>query len=196
MERWLDRGGRFDRFTRWVAFLGFIGLLAVALGTMGDVLLRWLFNAPIEGFEEVSELTFAIIIAACFPAGLIQGHNITIRLLGKALGKRADQWLEAFGAALTLTFFVIVVWQIFVFALDETLNNRFTQTLEMVTGPWWWLVSAVILICVPVQILVTLVAVMRAVTGRAPEAAEHGETPDFMAGIGIESDDPPTHGMT
>ncbi len=97
MEQWLDQGGRFDRFTRWVAFLGLVGLLAVALGTMGDVLLRWLFNSPIEGFEEVSELTFAIIVAACFPAGLIQGHNITIRLLGKGLGRRADQWLEAFG---------------------------------------------------------------------------------------------------
>jgi TRAP-type C4-dicarboxylate transport system permease small subunit len=196
MEHWLDRGGRFDRFTRWVAFLGLMGLLVVALGTMGDVLLRWLFNAPIEGFEEVSELTFAIIVAACFPAGLIQGHNITIRLLGKGLGKRADQWLEAFGAALTLTFFVIVVWQIFVFALDETLNSRFTQTLEMLTGPWWWLVSGVIVICVPVQVLVTLVAVMRAVTGRAPDAAAHEEMPDFMAGIEIDSDEPPGRGAT
>ena len=98
--------------------------------------------------------------------------------------------------ATPLAFFVIVVWQIFVFTLDETLNNRFTQTLEMVTGPWWWIVSAVILISVPVQFLVTIVAVMRAVTGRAPEADMHGETPDFLAGIEIEGDGPPTHGAT
>ena len=79
MEKLLDPGAWLDRFTRRVAFIGLVGLLAVAIATMVDVLLRWLFNSPIEGYEDVSQLLFAVIIAACFPAGLIQGRNITIR---------------------------------------------------------------------------------------------------------------------
>lgn len=167
MERLLDSGAWLDTLTRRVAFVGLIGLLVVAVATMGDVLLRWLFNAPIEGYEDVTELLFAIIIAACFPAVLLQQGNITIRFLGKALGPRATLWLEALGTVATFIFFVVVAWQIGSFALDETVNSRFTQTLEMPTGPWWWAVTALLTMCVPVQFTVAAVAVMRAITGRA-----------------------------
>ena len=96
MDKLLDPGAWLDRLTRRVAFIGLVGLLAVAIATMVDVLLRWLFNSPIEGYEDVSQLLFAVIIAACFPAGLIQGRNITIRFLGK--GPRAARDALAGGA--------------------------------------------------------------------------------------------------
>ena len=172
MEALLDRGAWLDRLTRRVAFIGLIGLLLVAIATMVDVLLRFLFNSPIEGYEDVTQLLFAIIVAACFPAGLLQGRNITIRFLGKALGPRAELWLEALGAAVTFVFFVLVTWQIAVFAADEMANDRYTQTLELRTGPWWWLITAIIVMCVPVQMMVALVATVRAVTGRVPQGTD------------------------
>ncbi len=170
MEALLDRGAWLDRLTRRVAFVGLIGLLVVAIATMIDVLLRFLFNSPIEGYEDVTQLSFGIIVAACFPAGLLQGRNITIRFLGKALGPRAELWLEALGAAVTFVFFMLVAWQIAVFAADEMANDRYTQTLELRTAPWWWLISVIIFMCLPVQFVVTLVATARAVTGRVPHA--------------------------
>ncbi|MFT5488495.1 MAG: TRAP-type C4-dicarboxylate transport system permease small subunit [Paracoccaceae bacterium] len=154
MEHLLYPGAWLDRFTRWVAFIGLIGLLIVSIVTMVDVLLRWLFSAPIEGYEDITRLLFAIIVASCFPAGLLQGRNITIRFLGKALGSAATRYLEALGAIATLFFFTVVTWRVAVFALDETVNNRFTQTLEISTGPWWWFVSALLLMCVPVQFVI------------------------------------------
>ena len=182
-ELLVERGGQLDRFTRRVAFVGLVGLLAVAVVTMADVLLRWLFSAPIEGFEDVGELLFAVIVATCFPAGLLQGHNITIRFLGRGLGKRTALWLEWFGATLTLVFFVFVAWQLVIFAVDEMENHRFTQTLEMATAPWWWAVTAIIAVCVPVQFLVAVAALVRAITGRVPDTSAHEETPDFLADI-------------
>lgn len=176
MEKLLDPGAWLDRFTRRVAFIGLVGLLSVAIATMVDVLLRWLFNAPIEGYEDVSQLLFAVIIAACFPAGLIQGRNITIRFLGKGLGPRATLWLEALGAIATFGFFTVIAWQVARFALDESLNNRFTQTLEMPTGPWWWAVTAILLMCVPVQLVIAVVKTIAAVTGRAPARADNEES--------------------
>jgi TRAP-type C4-dicarboxylate transport system permease small subunit len=148
MEHLLHPGAWLDRFTRRVAFIGLMGLLIVAVVTMVDVLLRWLFSAPIEGYEDITRLLFAIIVASCFPAGLLQGRNITIRFLGKALGQRVALYLEALGAIATFFFFTVVTWQVAAFALDETLNNRFTQTLEITTGPWWWFVSFLLLMCI------------------------------------------------
>lgn len=185
MESLIARGGRLDRFTRRVAFIGLIGLLIVAIVTMVDVLLRWLFSAPIEGYEDITGLLFGIIVAACFPAGLLQGHNITIRFLGKGIGRRGNLWMEAFGAAATFIFFVCLVWQIGAYALDETVNNRFTQTLELPTGPSWWAATAILLLCIPVQFIVMVVDFLRAVTGEVPEAPDD-DTPDFLADVDLE----------
>ena len=92
----------FDPPTRWIAFLGFFGLLIAAAITVTDALLRGLFSAPLYDWADLNQLVYAIVIVACFPAGLLQGHNITIRFLGSALGTRATYWLEVFGALLTL----------------------------------------------------------------------------------------------
>ena len=81
-------------------------------------------------------------------------------------------WLEALGAAVTFVFFVLVTWQIAVVAADEMANDRYTQTLELRTGPWWWLITAIIVMCVPVQMMVALVATVRAVTGRVPQGTD------------------------
>ena len=165
MDKLLEPGAWFDRFTRRVAFIGLVGLLIVAVVTMIDVLLRWLFNSPIEGYEDITQLLFALIIASCFPAGLLQGRNITIRFLGKALGQRGHLWLEAIGAIATFFFFAVVAWQVTIFSFDEIANNRFTQTLEIATGPWWLVVSIILLMCIPVQFIIAIAKTGAAVKG-------------------------------
>ena len=86
----------FDPSTRWAAFLGFFMLLLSAGVTVTDALMRGFLNAPLYGWADMSQLVYAIVIVACFPAGLLQGHNITIRFLGSGLGPRATHWLEVF----------------------------------------------------------------------------------------------------
>ena len=59
-------------------------------------------------------------------------------------------------------------WQIAAFALEETVKNRYTQTLEMATAPWWWVVTVILVMCVPVQFVIAAVKTAGAVTGRPP----------------------------
>jgi TRAP-type C4-dicarboxylate transport system permease small subunit len=185
-EPLVRRNGWADRATRWITAVGFTALIGVALLTMADVLLRWLFNSPLEGLEDLNRYTFAVAIATCLPAGLIQGHNVTIRFLGPVLGKRATLWLEVLAALATLVFFGLLAWRFAVFSRDETVAGRFTLTLEMATAPWWWTVTAVIVIAVLVQCLISIVRIDRAIAGRLV-AEQHGETPEYLAGL----DDPP-----
>ena len=159
---------RMDAWARWTAFLGFVGLLAVAAVVVVDVLLRWLFGAPLDGVDDVSQLAFAVIVVACFPAGLLQGHNITIRFLGLACGARASHWLEAFGALLTLVFFVFVAWQFVVLTEDLKASGDTTMTVQAITWPWWTVATAIMVSCVPVQAAVVAGHLRRAVTGSGP----------------------------
>ena len=157
--------GMLDALTRRVAVLGFMGLVAMALLTLTDVVLRWTYLPRIPGFGDYGEVVFAVVIATCFPAGLLQGHNITIRFLGRAVGRKGAAWLELIGALATLLFFTLLVWQFVNYTIDLAANTRTTRTLELPLAPWWWITTAVMSLTVPVQGLIVVERAVAAFTG-------------------------------
>ena len=164
----LASGRWYDSSTRWIAFLGFFALLVSAAVTMADALMRSVFNAPLYGWMDLSQLVYAVVIVACFPAGLLQGHNITIRFLGSALGPRWTHWLDVFGALLTLIFFVLVAWQFVVLTGELRDTNDTTMTIKFITWPWWAVATLIVIVCVPIQAVVLRGQFRRAMTGQGP----------------------------
>ncbi len=167
----LDRQERqLDRWTRRIATIGFTGLVIIAVLTMADSMARWLWLPRIPGFSDFNQVIFAVVIATCFPAGLLRANNITIRFLGAALGPAAQRWLDTFGALLTLAFFSMLAWRFVFMTADFQVNNRVTETIELPVAPWWWLTTAIMVSCVPIQVWVVgdrLVGALRGET-RAP----------------------------
>ncbi len=84
--------------------LGVTGFVAVALVTIADVLLRWLFASPVDGLEEVNRLVVAIAIACFFPLAIAERHHIAITFLGSALGQLSSAWLKALASVATTLF--------------------------------------------------------------------------------------------
>ena len=103
-ERLVRPYGTLDRATRWIAFVGLVGLVIVSMVIVLDIVMRGVFSHPLEGLEEITKFVFAIVIASCFPAGLVQGQNVAIRFLGSGLGPKAANWLEVLASACTLLF--------------------------------------------------------------------------------------------
>lgn len=178
-----------DRLTRWVAIVGFCGLVAVSLLTMVDGLSRHVGLPRITGFTDFSQVFFAVIIASCFPIGLLRNQNITITFVGKALGRRGEAVLNAFGALVTFAFFVFVAWQFLVYTIDVTESGRTTRTILMPLAPWWWITSAVILATVPVQAWVTAARFAEAIGGRH-YVYEHIDSADEHHEEGVVAADP------
>jgi TRAP-type C4-dicarboxylate transport system permease small subunit len=73
--------------TQRVAFAGVLAMLVVAFVTTADVLLRWLFNAPIDGLNEIVGLGMAVAVSATFPAGAAQRVNLTIDVLKERVSR-------------------------------------------------------------------------------------------------------------
>ncbi|MEQ8707410.1 MAG: TRAP transporter small permease subunit [Rhodospirillales bacterium] len=163
---------RLDRFTRHVATLGFSGLVVIAFLTMIDATGRWLNGPRIPGFGDIGELVYPIVIATCFPAGLLQGHNITIRFLGKAAGPRIQSWLELLGSTAVLIFFSLLVWQFVLLTMDLQANNRTTGTVQIPVAAWWWITTVIMAICIPVQGWVVANRAWSAITGQASVVPE------------------------
>lgn len=166
----------FEGPTRLSAFAGVIGLLVLALLTVVDVLLRWLFNTPVEGVDDITQLALAVAIASTLPTGLLHGHDVTIRFLGKGLGNRATYWLDAFGAALTLIFFVLLTWQFGVLTLDHLRSNNTTMIAEFITWPWWMVAGLFATLGTAVQSVVMAGEFRRALRG----GGEGGTLEDSM----------------
>ena len=162
----LDRQERLiDLWTRRIATIGFTGLAILAMLTMFDSLMRRASLPRIPGFTDIGEVIFAVVIATCFPAGLIRANNITIRFLGSGLGPNAHRWLDCFGALATLAFFAMLVWQFFVITVDYQVNSRVTETIEMPIAAWWWVTTGIISLCVPIQVWVCVDRLISAVSG-------------------------------
>jgi TRAP-type mannitol/chloroaromatic compound transport system permease small subunit len=166
------------RWANWIALVGAGGIMLLASAVVVDVFMRVAFNAPILGVDDLSKLILAVIVSAFFPVGLAGGHFVTIRFLGKALGSKGGAWLEVAGGLGTLFVFVLLAWQFFRFTLfDVTLTGLGTVVLELPQAPWWWVVTVIIMACVPVQLVVVIDAIIRAVNGRPPayETKQGGE---------------------
>jgi len=155
----LDSRGFLDRLTRWVAIIGFCALVAVSVLTMVDGTSRYVGLPRITGFTDMGQVFFAVIIACCFPIGLLRNQNVTITFVGKALGSRGNAVLNAFGAFVTFAFFVFVAYQFFAYTIEVTEAGRTTRTILMPVAPWWWVTSAIIATTVPVQLWVLLARV-------------------------------------
>ena len=166
--------------SRWLALIGLIGMVAVALAIIIDVLLRWLFDSPVDGVAEISRLVVAISIASFFPMALADRHHITIEFLGAWMGPRARLWLDLFGHLATSFFFLVLGWQFILYLLEISDGGETTWILGWPVTPWWTVTTLFMLICIPIQGLV-LYRQIRAVLGheRAPPPTDHTHHPEL-----------------
>ncbi len=147
-------------------------LLVISIVTMVDVLLRWLFSSPIPGFYDFAGMATAVACAACFPALIAQRGNITIRFVGKVLGRGAARVLDAFGALVTMAFFGAMAWEYVYFSLDMETSGERLPILQWLVWPWWTVVSLMIAATALVAAVVLLLIVSGQMSGEAADTEE------------------------
>jgi TRAP-type C4-dicarboxylate transport system permease small subunit len=160
------------RLTQIAALLGLAGLLAISLITIGDILMRWLFSAPIAGVYDLSTLFIAVVLSACFPAALARRRHISVEFAARRLGGRANRVFDLIAGLLTLAFFVLLFWQLVVYSGELSRSGETTYILELPIAPWWVASTVIFALCALVQLLVVLLDMRALVTGRpAPDAS-------------------------
>jgi TRAP-type C4-dicarboxylate transport system permease small subunit len=157
---------RGNAVARFCALFGMLALVAFVLMTIADVLMRWLFNSPINGVTDAGPLIVAIVAAAFFPFSLAGRHHVSIGFLGGFLGSRATAWLEAFASLVTWVFFILLAWQIARYTIELRQLGQTTWVVQMPIAPWWVVVTFFVVVCVAVQLGVVIAAFSRAMNWR------------------------------
>ena len=164
--------GAVTRVSRMIALVALAGLLVLALAIVVDVFSRWLFDAPFTGLRAAYELFISVLIASCLPLCIAARGHTTVRFLGNFLGFRVRYGLEAFGNLVTAVVFAAMAIQMWVYSNQMAMDGETVMIIGWHVSPWWRAVSIVLGICVPVQIVVFLLSVKQAITGKGLE----GET--------------------
>ncbi|MFC3722111.1 TRAP transporter small permease [Neoaquamicrobium sediminum] len=165
---------RIKGVARVVALIGFFGLLLLAAMTTVDILLRWLFNAPLHGVNDVSSVVMAIVIAACIPANLAMKQNISVEVLGSIGGTRTRRVLDVVASLFTLVFIILMAWRFVPYAEGLRETGDRTWVLGWPIWPWWMAASVLMIAAAIVQVLVTISDIATLILG-GPDEAEPSE---------------------
>ncbi|WP_341864212.1 TRAP transporter small permease [Gymnodinialimonas sp. 57CJ19] len=138
------------------AIIGILGLLAIACVTLASVTARAVFNSAIVWAHDAASLIIIIVVATCFPTGVLLRKHVAIEFLGGALGPRWTRILDTFGAVITTVALAVLAWQMTVIAGQEVAYNSTTTVARIPTGPVWWAAAIIVCVSVPMQVIVTL----------------------------------------
>lgn len=158
--------------SRVLSWAGVCALLLVCGAVLADVAMRWAFNRPLHGLEDVTGLVITAAVAACFPAGFALRRHITVRALGTMLGSRTQACLDAFGQAFACALIGLMAWQMMVHVGDVA--SRKSLILGLPIAPAWSVAAAFIVLAALVQALVLATELAGAWRGRPAAPRQDG----------------------
>jgi TRAP-type C4-dicarboxylate transport system permease small subunit len=127
-----------QRCVRVLNGIGLLSLVVLALVTVTDVIGRYLFNRPLLGALELSELLMVFLAFACFAYTELHNGHVEIDMLVNRFSPRGRALCEGFAALLSTGLWGAIAWRTAlqakkVYAMGETTSN-----LLLPVSPFIW----------------------------------------------------------
>jgi len=119
-------------------------LLAMMLLTFVDVVARYLFNFPLRGGFEVTELMLLVLIFAGLPLVSHADEHVTMDFIDRMLPPRALPVLIRAVHALVAAVFFFLTWQVLIKAGRISAYGDTTDVLRILVGPFVYFMAAMI----------------------------------------------------
>ena len=122
-------GVYFEHLTRTVAMAGGLLLIGVMAMTVISILGRYLFNAPIPGDYEMTELACGISVFAFFPYGHLKNANIVVEFFTARLHPRLKTALDTVHSFAFTAVAGLIAWRLFVGGMHKLRDGETTLFL-------------------------------------------------------------------
>jgi TRAP-type transport system small permease protein len=119
-------------------------LFAMMCLTFVDVVARYLFNSPIRGGFEMTELTLLVLIFAGLPLVSHGDEHVTMDFIDRMLPPRALDLLVRAVHALVAAMFFFLTWQMLIKARRIAGYGDTTDVLRVTVGPFVYFMAAMI----------------------------------------------------
>ena len=111
-------------------------LLAMMLLTFVDVVARYVFNRPLRGAFEVTELMLVVLIFAGLPLVSYAGEHALMDFIDRLLGARPQRRLERLVQAACAAVMFLLAWLVWLKADRIWAYRDATDVLRIVYGPF------------------------------------------------------------
>ncbi|WP_240722556.1 TRAP transporter small permease [Poseidonocella sp. HB161398] len=131
-------------------------LLAMMGLTVVDVLGRYLFNHPLNGATELTELLLVSVIFLGLPAVCLDDEQVTVDLLVSAFPDWVQPWRKAALALVSATVLGVVAWRLWLHGAQIAGYNSVTNSLRIPVAPFAYGTAVCTAASVPVTLYVAI----------------------------------------
>ena len=135
------RVGRIDRLARALALAAGAILIGLVLLTVADVGLRYLFDAPIFGAHDITELGLILVVFGAMAYCGRSGGHVAVDVMGQWMGPRLRRRADVAVAALAAATFGVLAWRAAVSALDAAAAGEASNLLTLPYAPFYWVIA-------------------------------------------------------
>ncbi|MDR0874942.1 MAG: TRAP transporter small permease [Clostridiales Family XIII bacterium] len=118
---------------RALIYVSYAAIVVMAVMTVVDVIMRFVFSKPNSGVTEWSQILLIVAMTA-MAHSLVEGRFISVGTLVDAFPKRANFAVEIIMGALSLIFFLVVGWQLIKMV---GMSMSFHETYFVIKTPRW-----------------------------------------------------------
>lgn len=135
LDRFVGGAVRLSAYISGFALVWLMGLTVVA------VIMRYVFNAPILGGQDLSEVSLIVVV---FPAlaycGWTGGH-VALDLIGTVLKPRALLWSDRIVQTVCGVLFSYIAWQTWKRGLDAYRYGEASNLIEIPRSPFFFIIA-------------------------------------------------------
>ena len=147
-----DGGVWLDRVLGAAAAILLFCLMAV---TTVDVIGRYLFNIPLRGGFEMTELLLLTLIFAGLPLVSRADEHVTMDFIDVLFGERGRQWIRRIVDLLCGLILIGLAWRVYIKAGKIAGYGDTTDILRIPVGPFVYLMALMVLVTAIVHVVKT-----------------------------------------
>ena len=136
----------------WYFFRSVLGfatalvLLAMVALTVVDVVARYLFNSPVNGAFELTEMMLATVVFLALPLTTAAGEHIEVELLEGVKSRSFKQLMHWLSIGISAVVLLAISWRVWLHGLKLAGDGAVTNSLSLPLAPIGYLAAASCLI--------------------------------------------------
>ena len=127
--------------TRSLAYVAGAALLWLMLLTVVAVVMRYVFNAPILGAQDISEISLAVVVFLGIPYCGWTGGHVAVDLISTVVGESRLRYTDTLMRLVGAVLFGFVAWQAMRQGLDALEYGDATNLVDIPHYPFMFLMS-------------------------------------------------------
>jgi TRAP-type C4-dicarboxylate transport system permease small subunit len=124
------------RISYVMSIIGASCLILMTLVVTADVILRYFFNRPIKGANEIIEFAMIVLVFWALANTQYKKANVTVDVLFNKIPQKAQFAISSFTYIISLGIISLIMWRAFVRAKDLWDIGKFSTMLDLSVAPF------------------------------------------------------------